>query len=83
MSKVTLVITPFGETFRLHSEVPINGDGKRSITRATHVEYDNDRQLWTVALPTGEEIHTNTTRASALEWERKYCENLLRKGYRP
>ena len=82
MSRASIIVSPFG-IYRLHSEIPLKAEGKRTITRASFVEFDNDRQVWTVTLPSGEEVHTDTSRAKALEWEKTFCENLLKEGYRP
>lgn len=47
--------------------------GEVEITRASHVEFDNARQLWYVqSAKTLTYLHYAKTRAEALAWEKDY-----------
>lgn len=78
-----IFIRPDGQVEGLYTDtVPLKDLGALNVKRATHVEFDVERQEWVVTLPSGKEVHRNPSREAALEWERSYCEYLLESGYR-
>lgn len=58
--------------------------GPREIRRASHVEFDEATQRWTVEdAETGEIPYSHVSRARCLAWERAYFNARLRSGYCP
>ncbi len=79
-----IFIRPDGKVEGLYTDiVPLTTLGVLNVNRATHVEFWHKRQEWVVTLPDGNEVFANQSRQVALDWERKYCENLLQNGFRP
>lgn len=78
-----IFIRPDGTVEGLYTDqIPLTNLGFLNIARATHVEFCAARQEWVVTLPSGQEIFSHSSREKALDWERKYCEDLLLEGYR-
>jgi hypothetical protein len=48
--------------------------------RASAVEWDDARQLWSVTLPNGTEIYTASTRRAALDYEIQFLNRLIDSG---
>lgn len=58
--------------------------GPREIRRASHVEFDEATQRWTVAdAKTGEILYSHVSRARCLAWERAHFNTRLHRGYHP
>jgi len=61
-------------------ELPLEEFGTLHVTRASNVEFDDERQAWFVARPSGEKIAEGfARRADALAWEVLWAEGELRK----
>lgn len=56
---------------------PLQSLGNAKISRASNVEFNEQRQVWVVSLPNGQEIFSHPVRAKALEMERKYFNSIL------
>lgn len=63
-----------GSVAMLHDDaVDLSALGRVEVSRASHVEFDNATQLWTVtSAKTGKLLHSAKTRAEALAWEHSY-----------
>ncbi len=48
--------------------------GLLHIERATHIEFDNDKQVWRVRDTTGFPMFTAPSREQCLEWERLHLD---------
>ena len=72
-------ILPDGTAHCLYTEkINLQALGVLDITRASHVEYDNSQQGWTVTLASGEIFpQVYPTRAQALRAEVSYLEDRL------
>lgn len=68
-----LCITPDGRILSLwDDDVPLGELGTLRVRRASHVEYDDDGQRWTVRPATRlgcPVVHQSPSRAQALAWE--------------
>lgn len=80
----SIFIRPDGRIEGLYTDIiPLQKLGNLSVTRATTIEFDPQRQGWVVALPDGTEVHFGPSREECLQWEKSYCETLLNDGFRP
>lgn len=71
---ISLQITADGCVQMLQDDaVDLRELGEVQITRASHVEFDNERQAWYVqSAKTLTYLHYALTRAAALAWEKDY-----------
>jgi len=69
-----ILITKNGGIQMLHDDIAeLETLGKVETTRASHVEYDNNKQKWYVqSAKTLNILGYFNNRAEALEWEKKY-----------
>lgn len=69
-----ILITANGGIEMLHDDIAeLESLGRVETSRASHVEYDNERQQWYVqSAATMEILHFASTRTEALAWERDY-----------
>jgi hypothetical protein len=69
-----ILVTKTGGVEMLHDDVAeLESLGKISTTRASHVEYDNDKQKWFVQSAfTLKVLGYFVTRSEALDWEKEY-----------
>lgn len=74
-----------GSIVCLHDEkLELDRLGKRQVRRASHVEFDEDRQQWVARVAaTGEEIHASASRQECLAAEAHFFNQRLRQGLRP
>lgn len=70
----SVLITKEGGIKMLHDDVAeLESFGKVDVTRASHVEFDNDTQKWFVqSAKTLEVLKFFDSRTEALDWERSY-----------
>lgn len=73
-SLINIIITKDGGIKMLHHDVAdLESFGKVNIKRASHVEYDNEKQKWFVqSAKTLKILHYAESREQALAWERDY-----------
>lgn len=71
---IKLEITARGGVRMLHDDaVDLRELGSPRVSRASHVEYDNTRGLWTVrSARTKRLLFRAKTRAAALSWEKNH-----------
>lgn len=71
---MTLEITPDGNIRCLYTdEVDLFQLGRLQVSRASHIEFDNDLRRWTVtSTKTSKRLHLARTREEALDWECQY-----------
>lgn len=69
-----ILVTKDGGVQMLHDDTAeIETLGKVSVKRASHVEYDNERQQWYVqSAATLKILEYFNTRDEALSWEKEY-----------
>ena len=71
----TISFNPDGTALCLWTEaVPLHELGRLEITRASNIEFNNQRQEWEVKDSTGQPLFTNASREACLAWEHQ---NLL------
>jgi len=73
-TRVMLEITSTGSVRMLHDDsVDLSRLGRVVVTRASHVEYDNELGAWSVtSAKTGRKLYTAKRRDAALRWEKRY-----------
>ena len=68
-----LTFEPDGKVQGLYTElIPLQSLGRLHITRATTIEFEDDRQCWVVRDPDGTELFFHPNRQACLDWERAY-----------
>lgn len=74
MISVQLQITAKGGIRMLQDDaIDLRKLGKVIVTRASHVEFDNEAQTWYVqSAKTGKYLYRARTRARALAWEKRF-----------
>jgi hypothetical protein len=75
MTDMTLTFTPDGMGRSLYTEVIDLGlIGQLSISRATNIEFDNEKGVWRVYEMAGFPMFTAPARSQCLDWERLYLQ---------
>lgn len=76
-----VTITKDGEVQCLApDDLDLRDVGSLHVRRASHVEFDNDRQRWLVTLPNGKEIGEFATRGEAIRFEVEYLNHKIDDG---
>ena len=82
MNSFKVIVSDDGsEISYLHQEaLDLEMFGKKSVTRASDVEFDGEAQEWVATLMDGTEIARDKSRDRVLEREREHIEGLLSRG---
>jgi len=69
----SITFTPDGNGRCLyHEQIELQSIGLLRCTRASHVEFDADRQQWTVAAADSDAVlFSSSSRKTCLDWERR------------
>jgi hypothetical protein len=74
---MTIDIFPDGSISALYTEaIDLRELGALDVQRASNVEFDHDRQLWTVVVA-GAELYASPARQACLDWEADNTETIL------
>lgn len=73
---MTLDFTPAGNAHCLYDEaIDLHTLGRLHVRRASHIEFNDQAQMWEVRLLGGDEVvFTDPSRGACLKWERNSLE---------
>lgn len=81
MNEIIIRVHPDGVVGALHNDdLDFGALGKLHVRRASHVEFDEERQEWVATLVNGEEVASSRYRASALTGEVEYLSRKIEDG---
>lgn len=65
-----ILFRPDGTGQCLYSEaIDLSALGRLHVKRATHIEFDNGKQVWRVKDRKGRKLHSAPSRQACLQWE--------------
>jgi hypothetical protein len=77
MNAHTITFTPQGTAHCLWTEaLPLQELGLLEITRASTIEFDQDKQEWEVRDSNNQLLYSHPSRNTCLEWEHKHFNQL-------